>query len=276
MEIKKRYWNILLILFFIISVFINNIYKTKTFISDEATYIFPRKTLKIITFGYDNLIADFYYIWAIQFYSSYSISKKLEYLVPIMETIAELDPEYLEPFPIAGMIAALQGGRLDIALKILNIGMKKNPSEWTYPMEAGYYLRKRGKYKKAILYYDIAAHKEDSPVYLRRVIADMLYKSGDVHESYKFWSLLLKNAKTKYEKEVAYHHVYDLKVKIDKKRLSPVIKRFKNIYGRYPLTLKELYYKRFISYIPTDYDGNDYIYDNKTGEFTSRKKYLWK
>ncbi len=276
MEIKKRYWIVLLILFFVISVYINNIYKSKEFISDEATYIFPRKTLKIIAFGYDNLIADFYYIWAIQFYSSYSIDRRLEYLIPIMETIAELDSEFLEPFPVAGMIAALQGKRVDIAIDILNVGMKKNPSEWTYPMEAGYYLRKTKQYKKAALYYDIAAHKENSPAYLKRVVADMIYKSGNIYESYKFWSLLLKKAKTKYEKEVAYHHVYDLKVKIDKKKIYPLIERFKKIYGRYPLDLKELYYKRFISYIPVDYDGNDYIYDSQTGKFKSRKKYLWK
>ncbi len=276
MELKQRYFVILLILFLAISIFINSNYKEKTFVSDEAIYIFPKKTLKLVALGYDNIVVDFYYIWMIQFYSESAITKRLDYMVPIIKSIAELDSKFLEPFSIGGMIAAMQGRRVDLALKILEIGMKYNPSEWTYPMEAGYYLRKSKQYKKAALYYDIAAHKEDSPKYLVRVFADMFRKAGDVYQSYKLWSIINKNAKTNYEKEVSYHHLYQLKVEIDRKKLYPIIEKFKKSYGRYPYDLKELYLRRYISYIPKDYDGDDYIYDNKTGKFNSRKRFLWK
>ena len=266
----------LLIVLFLISFLFNYNFKKKFFETNEALYVFPKKTLKLISLGFENIIADFYYIWMIQFYSSSGIGERIEYLPTILETIGELDPKFSEPFTIGGMIAALQAGRLDIALKALEIGLRYEPYEWTMAMDAGYYLRKRKKYKKAFYYYEIAAHREDSPAFLKRVWADIAWKSGDLSFSYELWKNIYNKAKTNYEKEVAYHHLYMIKFEMDKKRLEPIIENFKNIYGRFPNDLKELYYKGFIKMIPHDYDGDPYIYNPETGKIRSRKRFLWK
>ena len=267
---------LIVIILFGISFLFNYNFKKKFFESNEALYIFPKKTLKMISLGFNNVIADFYYIWMIQFYSSTGIGERIEYLPKILETIGELDPKFSEPFTIGGMIAALQAGRLDLALKALEIGLRYEPYEWTMAMDAGYYLRKRKKYKKAFYYYEIAAHRDNAPEFLKRVWADIAWKSGDLVFSYNLWKNIHDKAKTKYEKEVSYHHLYMIKFEMDKKNLEPIIKKFHKIFGRYPQNLEELYVKGFIKFLPKDYDGDPYIYNPETGEIKSRKKFLWK
>ena len=51
-------------------------------------YLPSGKYLKYGTFGYSSLLADLIYLWAIQYYSNYSIKDRFQYLDHIFSVIA--------------------------------------------------------------------------------------------------------------------------------------------------------------------------------------------
>ncbi len=273
---KTKYLVALFILFFSISAVINHGYLKKKIFISEALYIFPAENTKHITAGFDNLFSDFYYIWAIQFYSEPPIARKINYISKIFSVIGTLDPHFKEPYIIGALIAFIEGGDIEKTIEILDMGMKNQPYEYWFPMEAGFYLKRKRKFKKAALYFDIAAHKEDSPEFLKRVWSEMYFHAGDLKRSFNLWKRIYEKAKTNYEKYVSYKHLYEIKRVMDKKRFEKIVKLFKNKHGRLPYSFRELIEKGFIKTIPRDFDGQPYIYDRKKGTLKSRKRFRWR
>ena len=68
-------------------------------------YIPSGKYLKYATFGYSSLVADLVYLWAIQYYTTYTIVDRFQNLEHIFSIIAELDPRYTDPYEIGALIA---------------------------------------------------------------------------------------------------------------------------------------------------------------------------
>ncbi|HEX9902925.1 MAG TPA: hypothetical protein VGB72_08690, partial [Acidobacteriota bacterium] len=91
----------------------------------SVQYLPSGKYLKYATLGYSSLLADIIYVWAIQYYSSPNISDRFDHLDHIFGIIAELDPEYSEPYLIGAMIAAYEAGNPRLAIKLLERAMEK-------------------------------------------------------------------------------------------------------------------------------------------------------
>jgi len=267
---------ILIFVFLFVSIWSNHVFTKRKLKSDQPLYIFPKSTIKFLSFGFDNLFADAYYIWMFQFFSTYEIHERIVYLKGIIEAIGKLDPNFSQPFSMAALIAYIQAKDVELALEILNIGLRYQPDEWMLSYEAGYYLKSIKKYKRAFFFYDIAAHRENSPDALKKHVAHLAHKTGELQEAYNFWLNIHKNSKKDYEKKVSYHHLYHLTYRMDKKNLDKIIEKFKKIYGRYPSSLRELVRKGFIRSVPTDYDGEEYIYNPKTGDIKPKKRFFWK
>ena len=110
-------------------------------------YVPSGKYLKFATFGNPSLLADLVYLWAIQYFSTYTVVDRYENLDHIFSIIAELDPHYLDPYEVGAVIANYEAEDLELALKILDKGLEKNPDQWIFPYEAGQYARFRKEYK---------------------------------------------------------------------------------------------------------------------------------
>jgi hypothetical protein len=52
---------------------------------------------------------------------------------------------------------------------------------------------------------------------------------------------------------------------MDVARLKEALGKFRERYGRFPAGLEDLVRTRFLDAIPKDLDGEDYVYDPKTG-----------
>ncbi|HRV06768.1 MAG TPA: hypothetical protein P5517_07755, partial [Candidatus Saccharicenans sp.] len=101
-------------------------------------YLPSGKYLKYATFGYSSLVADLIYIWAIQYYGSFDIPDRFNYLEHIFSIIAELDPKYVDPYEVGALIAVYEAHDANLAFKILDMGLEKNPDMWIFPLQAGH------------------------------------------------------------------------------------------------------------------------------------------
>lgn len=235
------------------------------------------ETLKILSFGFQNLVADMLFIWSIQFYSSYHLSNRFDFIEPIYNLITDLNPTYLAPYFVGSWIMALEAKDYKMAIRLLEKGSKNNPDEWIFDHEAGFYAYKNLKdYDLAEKFFQRAASKPEAPSHLKRRMAHMVYLQDDLVSAYNLWVEIAKNAKTRLEKDAALNHLFQIKLEVDRKLLGKQIIQFKQKYGRFPLSLSELQQKGFIREIPRDFQGNDYRYDPQKGEIRASRRFNWK
>ncbi len=230
-------------------------------------YIPSGQYLKFATFGNSSLLADLIYVWAIQYYSDYTIPDMYEYLDHIFSIINELDPSYLDPYDIGAVIAAYEAEDLDLALKILDRGLEKNPEQWLFPYMAAHYAQMIKKdYKLAQEYYKKAMNIEGVPPIVERLYANAIFKSMDYKRALQTWLEIYKTAKDERIKKIASNHLYNLTATIDIQKINEAIEKFKESYGRNPMELSQLVRAGFLDSLPKDLDGKEYIYDSRTGE----------
>lgn len=230
-------------------------------------YIPSGKYLKFVTFGYPSILADIIYVWAIQYYSDYNIPDRFKYLDHIFSIIFELDPHYLDPYDIGALIASYEANDLNLALKILDKGLENNPDQWFFPYTAGHYIQMKKKSQKlAQEYYKKTMEVKGAPDIVRRLYANSLYKAMDYQRALQAWLEIYQTATDDRIKKIASNHLYRAKATIDTQNIKEAVEKFKGKFGRNPMDLSQLVKAGFLSSLPKDLDGKDYLYDPKSGE----------
>lgn len=235
------------------------------------------KTLKILSFGFQDLMADMLYIWSIQFYSTYNLSNRFDYLEHIYNTITDLSPQYKEVYIVGSWIMALEAQDIEMAIRLLEKGSRNMKDEWIFDYEAAYYaFRKLKDYDRAVEYFKKAAEKPGAPSMIKRRQAHVVYMKDDLTQAYAMWVEIYKNAKTIVEKDAAFKHLYQIKFELDKKMLENKLEIFKQRYGRYPIDLSYLVRTGLLEKIPLDFTGKSYIYKPKRGKIKAIRMFEWK
>jgi hypothetical protein len=270
---------IFLSLLLLAAVFQNRYDSTVNYLGDRSTFVsLPSgKTLSIASFGYRNLAADLLFIWSIQFYSTYYLTNRFDYLERVYDTITDITPQYKEPYIIGALIMAFEARDIPMALRLLDKGSRSLPNEWFFDHEAGYYCYKYLKdYAKAETYYSRAAMKPDAPSFLKRMKAHMVYLQDDPKVAYQMWIDIYAHARDRLEKDAAFNHLYQIKSEIDLPFLRQQIARFREKFNRFPAALAELVRLSIAAAIPRDFSGNDYPYDPALGTVKAQRVFKWK
>lgn len=237
----------------------------------QLLYLPAGKYLKPAAFGYDLMLADFIYLWSIQYYGDPGFHPRLEYLRHTYEIITELDPSFLDAYQTGALFMFFEGRNPEAGLELMDRGLERNPNEWIIPADAGYYcMMNLRDYNRAAAYFDKAAHVPGVPAQARRMVAAMKFRSGDRLQSYLIWKDIYETSKKPSIKQVAYHHMHDLKILVDEDALRKAIAQYRKQNGKPPLNLTQLQVSGFLKEIPVDPEGNSYEYNPATGAISSR------
>lgn len=232
-------------------------------------YIPTGKYLKMVSFGFQSVMADALYLWAIQYYSDTSIPDRYRNLDHIFGIISELDPSYEDPYLTGALIAVYEARDPDLAFKILDRGMRKNPGKWLFPFEAGHYaLLFKKDYALAQKYFERAMDLPGAPPMARRLYANAAFRSQDLDMAWKTWLDVFQTATDERIKKIASNHLYQVKAAVDMGRIKDAVRKFKDKFRRLPMNLGQLVKAGFLSDVPKDLDGQDYIYDPRSGDIT--------
>ena len=230
-------------------------------------YLPSGKYLKHMTFGYSSLVADIIYLWAIQYYGTYEIADRFNYLQHIFSIIAELDPRYVDPYEVGALIAIYDAHDAELAFRILDMGLEKNPDMWIFPFQAGHIAQMNLKdFDRAREYYRKAMEIPGAPPIVKRLYANAAYRTMDYQEAWEMWKEVYETAQEDWVKEIAYNHLYRVKSTVDMEALGEAVKKYRERFGRWPADLGQLVRAGLIREVPKDLDGKDYVYDAKTGE----------
>lgn len=249
------------------------------YFSEQNTFVIlpPGKTLRILSFGFRNLVADMLFIWSIQFYSSYYLSNRYDYLEHIYNTITDLTPRYTDPYTVGGWIMALEAKEFEMAVRLLQKGSKNNPDNYIFDYEAGYYaFENLQDYKLAEKLFKSAAQRPNAPAVIKRSWAHIVYMKDDLEFAWNLWIDIFKNATERVEKDAAFNHLYQIKYEMDKKFLEAKIESYKKRHKRYPQELEDLKRIGLIPQVPRDFRGSTYLYNPVTGKLKAKKVFRWK
>src|SRR2546427_3837374 len=176
-------------------------------------YLPSGKFLKVMALGFDGLLADVLYLWSIQYYGNYDIKDRFDYLERIYEqVITELDPHYLDPYLVGALIMTAEARKPEMALKLLDKGVRANPDQWIMPFEAGFLCyNDLHDYRRAAVYFEMAMRVPGVHPLVHRFQAEMYNRAGDKRTSLKEWLEIYKTTTQPHLGRVALESVPQFK-----------------------------------------------------------------
>jgi tetratricopeptide (TPR) repeat protein len=237
----------------------------------ELLYMPNGKYLKAVSLGHAPLMADFVYLWAIQYYSDYEREDRYRYVEHVFgDVIGELDPAYIDPYWLGAIILTTEAGDVDAGLRLLDKGFQKNPSAWILPYLAGWECDRVKRFDRAAEYFDRAAKAPGAPPDLFRLKAGMTERSGNLREAIARWRDVLDDPRNNEgARTIATRQIRTLTVRADTQELDAAIAVYRDRNGHAPRSLEELVAAGLIRRLPQDPDGKPYVYDAAKGTVTS-------
>lgn len=139
--------------------------------ADSAELIPRASVIKPFTLGYDQLIADCWWLAFIQYYGDSRARAKdhCRLAYNYLDLITQLDPRFTLPYWFSAFAVGAEAKRPDLAEKIIDRGVRSNQDDWYLPFIAGVnlYLFAHDD-RAAAKYYRIAARYPNAPKWLAR------------------------------------------------------------------------------------------------------------
>lgn len=205
--------------------------------------LLPPEILPYISFGFNGIIADMYWIRAIQDFVAWN--GKEGFYIGYFRNIATLDPRFKYPylFNILTVPRNKDVKTLDIVASISEKGMQAIPESWEIPFYLGtqYYIFTR-EYQPAEKYIGIAAEKKSSPdgvylLYSTFVARDLYTREEKMNLTQKLVRVIYNNTDNEIIKKLAAQgYQQDMITQL----LEKGILAFKEKFKRYPKDITEV------------------------------------
>jgi hypothetical protein len=185
---------------------------------EDAVYLTSGSTLRLLTGAFSPLAADVYWLRAIQYFGGAKRridaapqmpappplleaveSDEYRDLYPLLDITTSLDPRFniAYRFGAVFLAAGYPGGpgRPDLAIKLLEKGLRERPDKWEYMQDIGFvHYWYRHDYKAAAEWFDKAAGTPGAPWFLKSLAAVTLAQGGDRRSSRVMWQAIRQSA----------------------------------------------------------------------------------
>ena len=244
----------------------------------QLLYIPTAYYLKLISMGNEGLLADWLYIWSIQYYTQFNANERMLYLDKMFDLITDLDPLYVDPYRVGAIIMLIEAERepserRKSVLALLDKGIAAIPND--------YFLAEEAAWKCKIFFQDndlaahyakIASERPNAPHWTKRFYGNLKGESWSLDESIAYWEEVLTEAQTDYQRMVSRSHLYDLKSKRDRQILDPLLKQYAARTGSCPDSWEPLITAGLLRAVPLDPAGNPYEIDPNNCSIVAEKQ----
>lgn len=236
--------------------------------STQTQSVLPEETLPYISFGFRNVIADYYWIQVIQDFALKGKSQALyrDYYY----NITTLDKQFSYPYIFGTFVFANKKSvaSVDFIAPLVERGIKNLPNNWEIPYYLGFeYNLTKKAYDKATHYLSIAASTPSAPKHIMTTYnnyVDNLLKGKDGKAvTDDLVRVILESSSNKSLKDLAKKEIV---LNRFTSNFETAITEYKKKYQKYPNSLDDLL-KAVSIPLPQDfYEKIAVQYDNKTGE----------
>ena len=220
-------------------------------VSEESLYITSGPALRRLTIGYHALAADLYWIRTIQYYGGIRLAHakpdappdlpKADYrlLYPLLDLTTTLDPLFNIAYRFGAHFLAEPApggaGRPDLAVALLEKGLRSRPDKWEYMQDIGFvYYSAEKDYKTASEWFDRAARVPGAPWFLRSLAAVTLARGGDRRASRLMWESIRESAEIDWLRTDAERRLVQLRAMDDIDALQARVDAYTKANGHPP------------------------------------------
>ena len=235
--------------------------------------------------GFDNLIADVYWIRAVVYFGQRRLStrpdKNYDLLYPMLNMVTALDPRFVVAYRFGAIFLSEPppGGpnRPDQAIALLERGAEQLPERWELPHDIGFvHAWSTRNFEEAARWFDRASLVPGAPIWLKSTAASMLSRHGDRASARQLWVQILQSTDVDWITRAATLHVaqFDALDAID--QLNEAVWRYKAQTGRMPQAWEELIAARVLRDVPRDPAGVPFELDQTNEDVrVSQQSPLW-
>ena len=239
-------------------------------VETRLLYIPDGEVLDRMALSFDALLADVYWIRALQHYGGTKRSedeeKSYELLGPLLDIATTLDPRFNAAYRF-GSIFLTEGypngpGRPDLAIALLQKGIEEMPDKWQYYMDIGFihywWLQ---DYDTAASWFEKAADVPGASPWLRSLAANTLATGGSRESSRTLWQQIYDAADHDWIRDESARRLTQLQALDDIDGLIEAAQRFVEQSGRPPRSWEELIDAGLLPGFPVDPTGRPYVMD---------------
>lgn len=217
--------------------------------------------------SYDSLLADVYWIRAVQHYGGTKLSKDpnktYDLLYPLLDLTTTLDPRFniayhfgaiflSEPFP-AGP------GRPDQAIALLQKGLRTQPQRWEFAQAVGFvYYWWLEDYQQAAHWFQVVSTMPNAPVWMAPLAAVTLAQGGSRASSRLLWQQIGKTADDEWLRRESQRRLQQLDAMDQRDELRQIAAAYRVRTGAVPAAWSDLIGAGYLRAIPPDPTGVAY------------------
>jgi len=249
---------------------------------DEVLVRSP-KLMKMATLEYGTLAADIYWTRAVQYYGSKRLGQdtNLDSLWPLLDVATTLDPNLIPAYRFGATFLAEPeprgAGRPDLAVQLLERGLKANPEYWRLYQYLGniYYLELKDYAKAGQAYLEGSKNPKAAP-WMKIMAARFLEKGESRETAAMLWAELLESSTDEAIRENARINLELLRADEDIEHLNDIAEQFAAKSGHPPKSVREIMQMGLIGGEPVDPTGHVYVMGADGKAHISEKSPLFK
>ena len=202
---------------------------------------------------------------------------KYELLYPLLDLATSLDPYFNIAYRFGSTFLS-QGppvgpGRPDLAIELLEKGLRHQPRRWQYMQDAGFvhYWAKQD-YRAAAAWFERASRVPGAPSWLKSLTGVTLAQGGERATSRFIFRAIVESAEDKWTREDAARRLRQLDAMDQRDVLRRVVAAYRARGGAVPMTWQSIAAAGYLRGIPNDPDGFVYALDPWSGDVTLGEK----
>jgi hypothetical protein len=246
--------------------------------ADAADYLYVQSpaVLKRAALSYDALVADLYWIRAVQYYGGQRLSKgprNYDLLYPLLDLTTSVDPYFDIAYRFGAIFLGEQypggAGRPDLGIALLQKGLRAQPDKWQFAEDIGFvYYWWVHDYQMAGEWFRRASEMPNAPEWLMPLAAVTLAKGGSRASSRTLWSEIMRNADADWLQRQAVFRLKQLDAMDGIDFVERIVQQYRDRTGVPPTSWNDMIRARLIRAVPADPTGIPFQLDPSTGNVT--------
>lgn len=236
---------------------------------EESLYL-SSSTLKKLSLGYYELLADIYWLRALQYFGSKQLDQQNpEFLYHYFDIITDLDPKFVNAYRYGGTFLAEPApfglGEIRKGIDLFDKGRANNPGNYRLPLEEAfiYYFYPKD-YEKAAQLFREASEKPGVSALRKASMKGMAASAhamgGNRELSKKIWEIIYETSPSEGRRNFALRNIKEIDTMAIEDNLTDALTEYIGIYGKLPSTPEELVTSGVLERgIPTSPIGGKFI-----------------
>ena len=256
-----------------------------TAVDTQVLYVSDAEVMRRAALSYDTLLADVYWIRALQHYGGERQKppgeRRYALLYPLLDMATTLDSRFTIGYRFGAIFLAEPhpggAGRPDLAIALLKKGVAFNPNKSEYYHDIGFiYYWNLHDYTNAAVWFSRGGDLPGAPFWLKTYAAVMLTRGGDREASRVMWTQIGQSEGNDWLRRTAQLRLAQLDALDQIDALDRIVTDYRKRTGRMAQSWEPLAAAGVLPGVPTDPAGTPYALDADTGKIgVSRHSELW-